>query len=181
MYTSGTYTRPDSPARQRVLSITELARAVHEHQMAGRRVALCHGCFDILHFGHLRHLEAARELADVLVVTVTPDRYVNKGPHRPVFTVEQRAELVAGLAVVDCVAVNEWPRAVETIEAVRPDIFVKGQEYDSPDQQVNPNFVAEKTAIEAIGGVVTFTHEETSSSTWALSRLAAATKAESER
>ena len=110
-------------------------------------------------------------MADALVVTVTPDRHVSKGPSRPVFPEAQRAELVAGLSVVDWVAVNHWSSAVEMIRLVRPRLFVKGHEYESPAQQVNPNFFVEAKAVENVGGRVAFTYEETLSSSAAFKRF----------
>ena len=84
-------------SNDKLLSLEDLASTVRDLQQANRIVAMCHGCFDILHVGHVRHFEAARAMADVLVVTVTADRFVNKGPNRPVFPEGQRAELVAAL------------------------------------------------------------------------------------
>src|SRR5690349_12984543 len=81
----------------------------------GRTVVQCHGVFDLLHIGHIRHFQEARKKGDLLVVTLTPDQYVNKGPHRPVFTASLRAEAIASLDVVDYVAINKWPTAVEAI------------------------------------------------------------------
>jgi len=163
-----------SRAREKVVSLENLAEIVDREQKLGRRIALCHGCFDILHAGHLCHLEAARELADLLVITVTPDRFVNKGPNRPVFPEEQRAELLAGLHCVDWVAVNLWDGAVETIRKIRPDLFVKGQEYETRAAEVNPNFLAERVVVEEIGGKVAYTYGFTSSSTAALQKIARA-------
>jgi len=163
-------------ARDKILTVEGLAEAVRRVQSAKRSVALCHGCFDILHCGHLRHLEAAREIADFLVVTVTPDRFVNKGPHRPVFPEEQRAELLAGLQIVDWVCVNRWKSAVEIIRLVRPNLFVKGEEYESRAERVNPNFFAEAKAVEEAGGKVVFTRELTLSSTGAFQRLSVVPK-----
>ena len=82
-----------------------------------------------LHIGHVRHFEQARELGDVLVVTLTPDRFVNKGVGRPAFTETLRAEFLASLGCVDYVAVNRWPTAVETIRLLRPAVFAKGSEF----------------------------------------------------
>ncbi len=164
-------------ARDKVLALDELAKAVRQIQAAQQKVALCHGCFDILHAGHLRHFEAARAVADVLVVTVTPDRFVNKGPNRPVFPDVQRAELIAGLGVVDWVAINRWESAVETIGLIKPDIFIKGQEYETRAQQVNPLFFAEAEAVREVGGRIVFTHEETLSSTAAFNRMVGAGEA----
>ena len=158
-------------AHGKILTLEGLVETVRRVQSAKRSVALCHGCFDILHCGHLRHLEAARAIADFLVVTVTPDRFVNKGPARPVFPEEQRAELLAGLQVVDWVCVNRWKSAVEIIRLVRPNLFVKGEEYESRAHQVNPNFFAEAVATEEVGGKVAFTYELTLSSTAAFQRL----------
>jgi cytidyltransferase-like protein len=71
--------------RDKVVSLQALSTIVRDVQKANKVVVFCHGCFDILHYGHVRHLEAARDMGDVLVVTVTPDRFINKGPGRPVF------------------------------------------------------------------------------------------------
>lgn len=158
-------------ARERVLDLETLATRVASWKAEGSAVGLCHGCFDILHFGHVRHFEAARQLCDRLVVTVTPDRFVNKGPNRPVFPEAQRAEAVAALASVDAVAVNLWPSAVETLRRVRPSLFIKGQEYERQADAVNPNFFAEATAAREAGTQVAFTHEDTSSSTSAFRKL----------
>lgn len=157
--------------RDKVLTLERLAEAIRAEQAARRTVALCHGVFDILHTGHLRHFEAAKAMADVLVVTVTPDRFVKKGPNRPVFPDEQRAELLAGLSVVDWVAINRWESAVETLRLLRPSLFVKGQEYETRAQQVNPNFLAEARVAEELGVAVAFTREVTLSSTAAFNRL----------
>lgn len=111
-------------------------------------------------------------MADLLVVTVTQDRFVSKGTNRPVFSDEQRAELVAGVAAVDWVAINQWDSAVETIRLVRPNLFVKGQEYESRAQHVNPNYFIEAKAVEEVGGKIAFTYKFTLSSTAAFRRLA---------
>lgn len=158
-------------SRDKVLTLEKLAEAIRAEQAADRVVAMCHGVFDILHAGHLRHFEAAKAMVDVLVVTVTPDRFVKKGPNRPVFPDEQRAELLAGLGVVDWVAINRWESAVDTIRLLRPNLFVKGQEYETRAQQVNPNFLVEARAAEEMGVKVVFTREVTLSSTAAFNRL----------
>jgi bifunctional ADP-heptose synthase (sugar kinase/adenylyltransferase) len=109
-------------------------------------------------------------MGDVLVVTVTPDRFVNKGPHRPAFPEQVRAEAVAALSCVDLVAVNEWPTAVEPIGLLRPDVYVKGSEYSDADKDVTGGIARERAAVEAAGGRLAFTHELTSSSSNLLNR-----------
>ena len=155
----------------KLLALDALAGEVRALQRDGKTVAHCHGCFDILHAGHLRHFEQARAMAGALVVTVTSDRFVNKGPDRPLFPERLRAELVGGLGVVDWVAVNEWASAVPTIELLRADLFVKGEEYELPTQGINPAFAAEANAVTAVGGRVAFTRGFTLSSTAAFHRL----------
>src|SRR5436853_363146 len=110
----------------KIRRIDDLARVTAAMQAQGKKIVHCHGVFDLLHIGHIKHLEAARHLGDALVVTLTPDRFVNKGPHRPAFPERLRAEALASLACVDFVGINEWPTAVETIRKLRPDFYVKG-------------------------------------------------------
>jgi len=92
-------------------------------------VALCHGVFDLLHPGHLRHLARARQLADILVVSITADAFVAKGPGRPAFPDDLRAEALAALRVVDHVVITRDATALPTIAALEPDVYVKGSDY----------------------------------------------------
>src|SRR6516165_10906993 len=94
-------------ARDKVKAIEEIAAIAQSCRDRGQAVVQAHGTFDLLHLGHVRHLEAARKLGDVLIVTVTADRFVNKGPGRPVFNGELRAEMLATLEYVDWVAIND--------------------------------------------------------------------------
>lgn len=150
--------------RDKVMELTELAAALDQERAAGRTVVLCHGVFDMLHPGHIKHFEAAKRQGDVLVVTLTPDRFVNKGPGRPVFGQNIRAETVAALEQVDFVAVNEWPTAVETIKRLKPNVYVKGSDYRDRDDDITGKILEEERAIESVGGVVHFTDEITFSS-----------------
>ena len=115
-----------------VKTLEELVAAVQGLRGQGKTVVQCHGVFDLLHPGHIRHLQAAKRLGDALVVTVTPDRFVNKGPGRPAFPEGLRAESLAALGCVDLVAVNRWPTAVEAIALIRPDVYAKGRDYADP-------------------------------------------------
>jgi cytidyltransferase-like protein len=135
-----------------------------------KKIALCHGVFDLLHVGHIRHLERAKQLADVLVVTVTPDEYVNKGTHRPAFPEDLRLEGVGALGCVDYVALNKWPTAVEAIGLLRPDYFVKGCEYKETEKDVTGGIVREEVAIKSVGGSLVFTEDLTFSSSNLINR-----------
>lgn len=125
------------------------------------------GCFDILHFGHVAHLEAAKALCDRLTVSVTPDEQVNKGPGRPVFPVEQRAAVLRALRCVDCVVVTRGD-AVNMLRWLKPQRYIKGAEYETNN---HPGFLREKQYCEANGIEVVFTNEPTFSSTETLRRL----------
>lgn len=148
----------------KILPLAQLAARVLEWQAAGKRVVLCHGVFDLLHPGHIRHFEAARREGDLLVVTITPDRHVNKGPGRPVFSQQLRAEVIASLTQVDLVAINEWPTAAKTIRQIKPDVYVKGSDYKDHAADVTGGIVDEVRAVEQAGGRVVYTDEATFSS-----------------
>lgn len=89
----------------------------------------CHGCFDCLHIGHIRHLQAAKGTGDILVVTVTDDKNVGKGPGRPIFNESDRAEMLAALECVDYVAINRDSNAIKAIRRIKPDFYAKGSDY----------------------------------------------------
>ena len=119
------------------------------------KVVLACGVFDIFHYGHLLHLQAARKLGDVLIVTVTADEAVNKGSGHPVFKLHQRMAVIRALAIVDDVR-QHW-KIEETIAQLRPSIYTKGREYEGrlPEQEL----------VESYGGRVVFTDDEVYSST----------------
>ena len=104
-----------------------LVKILAQARKKGKKIVLCHGVFDLLHPGHIKHFETAKKKGDVLVVTITKDEYVNKGPGRPVFSEFLRAESVAAIECVDFVAINDWPAAVETIKKLKqtlPGLYV---------------------------------------------------------
>ena len=145
-------------------SVLALADVVQEHRKKGKTIVQCHGVFDLLHPGHIRHFASAKHEGDILVVTVTPDRFVNKGPGRPVFNEHLRAESVAALETVDYVAINEWPSAVEAIALLRPHVYAKGNEYRNPEQDVTGKILLEEQAVHKTGGRLHFTDDITFSS-----------------
>ncbi len=153
----------------KIKTIDELAEVLASRRAKGK-IVHCHGVFDLLHIGHIRHLEEARGLGDVLVVTVTPDRHVNKGPDRPVFNEDLRVEALAGLRCVDFVALNRWPMAKEAIEALRPDIFVKGGDYREPARDRTGGITVEEEAVNAVGGRLVLTESANFSSSNLINR-----------
>lgn len=146
------------------MDLDALAQFAAESRRLGERVILCHGTYDLMHVGHIKHLEAAKKLGDRLFVTLTADKFVNKGPDRPVFTQALRAESIASLECVDGVAVNLAETAVNVIEAIRPDVYVKGSDYINAEEDVTGNIRTEQEAVERAGGRIHFTQEVTFSS-----------------
>jgi rfaE bifunctional protein kinase chain/domain/rfaE bifunctional protein nucleotidyltransferase chain/domain len=138
---------------RKILSHDALLALREKARRDGLTLVHCHGCFDIVHPGHIHHLEFARSMGDLLVVSVSADSHVNKGVNRPLIPDELRAQSLAALECVDAVYVNPNPTAVELLEALHPDVYVKGREYE---QNCDPRFLAERDAVVANGGRVVF-------------------------
>tara|TARA_A100001015_G_scaffold307432_1_gene403339 strand:+ start:7228 stop:8739 length:1512 start_codon:yes stop_codon:yes gene_type:complete len=122
-----------------------------------KKVALVHGVFDILHVGHKRYFEDAKSYADLLVVSVTADKYVNKGPTRPIFNINYRTEMIASLDVVDYVIKNDSETAVNLIRELKPDFYIKGQDYKDLKKDLTKNIYKEKKAVIKNNGKIIFT------------------------
>ncbi|WP_457786646.1 adenylyltransferase/cytidyltransferase family protein [Geobacillus sp. Geo 8.1] len=160
----------DNVTEQKFVSLEELSEIVKRLKKENKIIAHCHGCFDLFHIGHLRHIKAAKNLCDVLVVTITPDRFVNKGEGRPAFNEQYRAEMISALEMVDYVAINNWPSAVETLKLLSPHYFVKGSDYKEKTGNVNPNIYEEEKVCRDLGIILYYTDEITSSSTYLLNK-----------
>lgn len=139
---------PSSGAHKRV-TLEALPEALAPLRRAGKTIALANGVFDLLHVGHVRYLEGARALADVLVVAVNSDRSTRayKGEGRPIIPEAERAELVAALACTDFVVVFDDADVRRVISVLRPDVHVKGTDY-------TPDSIPERDAVLAYGGRV---------------------------
>lgn len=130
-----------------------------------KTIALCHGVFDLLHPGHIIHLEQAKVMADVLVVSITAAKYVRKGPGRPYFNDEMRMKFLEALESVDYVMLSEGYTVDDIIEVVEPDVYVKGEEYAKAENDITGKIIEEKELVEKHGGKVQYTRGQTFSST----------------
>jgi rfaE bifunctional protein nucleotidyltransferase chain/domain len=148
----------------KVIEFDLLAEELNRLREKGNIIVLCHGCFDLMHPGHIKHFQSAKKMGHILVVTVTPDRYVDKGPERPVYSQELRAESIAALECVDFTSVNKWPTAEETLRRLKPDIYVKGQEFEKGEDKTG-KIQRELDVVTEIGCKMNFTHEIVFSST----------------
>lgn len=147
------------------MTVDKLAEVVRGLKERGERIVLCHGTFDLMHAGHIRHLQRARTEGDALVVTLTADAHVNKGPGRPVFSQDLRAETLAALACVDYVAISNEVTSISVIHSLKPNVYVKGGEYRVAADDITGNIARERSAVEEHGGELRFTDEITFSST----------------
>lgn len=132
-----------------LFALEEAARWREEQRAAGKRVVFTNGCFDIVHAGHVRYFEFAKSLGHALVVAVNSDDSVrrNKGPERPVNSLEDRVTVLAGLAAIDHVVPFDETTPLALIEKIAPDILVKGEDYRN-------QVVVGREAVEAAGGRV---------------------------
>ena len=138
------------PRRRGAIALGELSATLAPLQQRGDKVVFTNGCFDILHPGHVAYLDAARALGDLLVVGLNSDRSVKmlgKGDERPICTEQERAEVLAGLQAVDYVVVFDEPTPLALIEAIGPDLLVKGGDWA-------PEAIVGREVVEARGGKV---------------------------
>ncbi len=130
-----------------------------------KSIGLCHGVFDLVHPGHIIHFKQASEMADVLVVSVTAAAYVRKGPGRPYFDDEKRLEFLSSIEYIDYVILSEGYTVDDIVEAVEPDLYIKGAEYKKASDDVTGGIEHEERVVEEHGGKLAFTAGDVFSST----------------
>lgn len=130
-----------------------------------KTVALCHGVFDLVHPGHIIHFEQAKSMGDVLVVSITSEKFVRKGPGRPYFNDEMRLKFLEAIECIDYVMLSEGYTVDDIVEAVEPDIYVKGEEYKKAKDDITGKISEEQELVERHGGRIQFTEGQVFSST----------------
>ena len=150
-----------------VLSREELTKRVAAARADGARIVFANGCFDVLHVGHVRYLEGARKLGDVLIVGINSDQQVavQKGDGRPVLPATERAEIIAALESVTYVTIFDEPTVEELLLTLKPDVHAKGTDYTT-------DTVPERDVVRSYGGQVAIVGDPKDHSTSAIiSRL----------
>ena len=127
-------------------------------------IVQCHGVFDILHYGHINYFIFAKKKGDILIVTITPDKFVVKGPNRPAFSTNLRLEALQALECVDYVSVNKWATASQTIRSIKPNIYCKGRDYKKKENDITKKIYEEEEVIKSIKGKIKFTNTQSFSS-----------------
>ncbi len=128
-------------------------------------VVLCHGVFDLIHPGHIVHFEQAKSYGDILVVSVTSEKFVRKGPGRPYFNDEMRMKFLQSIECIDYVMLSEGYTVDDIVEVVEPNIYVKGEEYKSPEDDITGKILEERKLVEEHGGKIKYTQGQVFSST----------------
>jgi len=148
-------------AKEKIKTLKELGKIVRKLKKEGKKIVHCHGVFDLIHPGHIRHLSSAKKYGDILVVTITADEYVKKGPGRPIFKEDLRAEFLAALVHVDFVAINNSESAEEAIKKLKPDFYVKGPDYKDRKvpKGIPTKLTGEQEAIISVGGKLLYTDD----------------------
>lgn len=147
------------------VSKQEFAEIREELRRQNKKVVLCHGVFDLIHPGHIQHFQEAKSLGDVLAVSVTAAKYVRKGPGRPYFNDQLRMESLAAIECIDYVLLSEGYTVEDIIEAVQPDLYVKGKEYKRAEDDITGKIVEETGLVRKYGGDIYFTDGDVFSST----------------
>jgi len=143
----------------KIKSLKEIEKVLKKHKKKGEKIVQCHGVFDLLHPGHIRHFKEAKKKGDKLVVSITPDKFVNKGPGRPAFNEKLRLESIAALSSVDYVVMNNSKDAINAIKAIKPDFYVKGKEYNDAKKDITGKIIEEAKEVKTNGGQIYFTDD----------------------
>jgi len=154
----------DTKPEGKIKALGDLGQILSALKADNKKIVHCHGVFDLVHLGHIRHFNLAKKEGDILVVTLTKDKYVKRGPGRPIFNENLRAEMLASISIIDYVAIIDFPTAVEAIKILKPDFYVKGSDYKDKTKDFTGMISNEEEAVSSIGGKLIFTDDITFSS-----------------
>ena len=160
-----------SKIQDKIKSVDELAGILDNLKKSGKKIVQCHGVFDLIHPGHIKHLESAKKQGDILVVSLTRDKYVRKGPGRPVFIEALRTETMASLEIVDYVCLSDGYTATKCIKILKPDLYAKGQDYRDRSQDITGKIFEEEEAVRSVNGKIYFTNDIAFSSSGLINRF----------
>ena len=124
-----------------------------------KKIILAHGTFDFFHYGHLKHLRKSKDFADILVVSLTSDIFVRKGPGRPIYNQKQRAEIISSLDFVDYVLIADSPSGIEIINSLKPNYYSKGIEYKDKLNDFTKKISLEQKVLKKNRGKIFYTNE----------------------
>ena len=155
----------------KIIHLNNLRKIITKEKKIGKKIVLCHGVFDLLHFGHINHFKNAKKNGDLLIVSITPDKFVKKGPGRPAFNQNIRAMSLSELNIVDYVTINTTHSAVNVIKTIKPNIFCKGSEYKIHKNDITSEIRNEVREVKSVGGKIVYTGGKTFSSSNLINRF----------
>ncbi len=137
----------------------------------GSIIGLAHGAFDLFHYGHLLHLKRAKKNCDILIVSLTSDRFINKAPDRPYYKINKRLDFISNLSFVDFVVESDFESSIEILKKLKPNIYFKGSEYANYSKDHTGKIKKELDVLKKIGGKSFFTNEEILSSSFIINNF----------
>ena len=151
--------------KKKFFKLETLKLLLEKEKKKGKKIVHCHGVFDLLHIGHIKHFKESKKYGDILVVTVTPDRFVDKGQGRPAFKQKTRVEALEALKDIDYLAINTERSAKTAIRKLKPNFYCKGPDYKNFSHDLSGKISDEVKEVKRFKGKVIFTKSETYSST----------------
>ena len=146
--------------KSKIKSLNFLKQISSKQKKLGSKVVLCHGDFDMLHLGHLKHFKAAKKYGDILIVSVTAAKYIKKGTNRPYFNDRERLEFLSELSVVDYLYLDQNSNAKFILSQLKPDFYVKGSDYRDFSKDLSNQIIEEEKTVRNGGGKLVFTNEK---------------------
>ncbi len=155
----------------KIISLENLSKKINLLKKNNKKIVLCHGVFDIIHAGHISHFKVAKNLGDVLIISVTSDRFVNKGFNRPMFDLNNRKKILSELSIVDFVCDSDSQDAISIISKIKPNIYCKGPDYKNFNNDITNKIKKEIKVLKKFGGKFKVTEDETFSSSKIINML----------
>jgi len=149
---------------KKIINFNNIEKVLSKYKIKNKKIVQCHGVFDLLHIGHLKHFETAKKQGDILIVSVTPDQYIDKGFNRPFFKNQQRLEGLSSIADINYVVLNNSSTAVNIINKIKPNFFCKGPDYKNQKDDITGQIKNEISAVKKNGGKIIITNDKTYSS-----------------
>lgn len=142
----------------KILSIPNARKLIAKLKLQKKKIGLCHGGFDLLHAGHVKHFESSKKMCDILFVSLTSDKFITirKGSGRPIYTEKLRAYTVASIEFVDYAVISDFNTGIEVIKLLKPSYYIKGPDYFNKN---DPEINAEKDAINCVSGEIKYTKD----------------------
>ena len=155
---------------KKILSNNNIKSLLLKLKKQKMKIVLCHGVFDLLHLGHFEHFNKAKELGDILIVSVSSDRFVNKGPNQPFFSLSERIKSLTNIESINYIIESDQPDAVESIKLIKPHFYCKGKDYKNNKDDLTGKIEKENNILKKNGGKIFFTDEISFSSSKLLNK-----------